>query len=278
MAVREIHTGVGVFAPQTREETRSTLSDGNATAPLVAASLTNLSGIRHGNRKEPAMQAKKSDTQVQMLVLNELRWDSRVRATEVGVEVNEGIVTLSGSVDSYAKKMAARQAAHRVSGVLDVADEIEVVIPEDGIYTDADIAEAIRSALMWNVLVPAERITTTVSNGWVTLDGEVDRWAQRMDAETAISGLQGVRGVTNLIRIARRHVDPIAIRTSIEEALERRAEREARRIGVHVDNGTVTLSGSVHDWAEEQAIVRVASHAPGVSFVKDDLHIDLFSS
>jgi osmotically-inducible protein OsmY len=225
------------------------------------------------------MQAKKTDSQIQLNVLNELRWDSRVRATEIGVEVSQGIVTLSGSVDSYAKKVAARQAAHRVIGVLDVADALEVVIPGEGTRTDADIAAAVRSALMWNVLVPNERITTTVSDGWLTLDGEVDRWTQRMDAETAVRDLQGVRGVTNMIRINARHVDPVAVRTSIEEALERRAAREARRIGIEVDYGTgaVTLSGTVHDWAEEQEIVQVASHATGVRSVKDELHIDLFS-
>jgi osmotically-inducible protein OsmY len=223
------------------------------------------------------MQVTKSDSQVQMNVLNELRWDSRIRATEVGVEVEEGIVTLSGNVDSYAKKLAARQAAHRVTGVLDVADEIEVVIPGDGTRTDADIAEAVRSALKWHVLVPDERIQTTVSNGWVTLDGEVDRWTQRTDTETAIRDLQGVRGVTNLIRIMAARVDPAVVRTSIEQALERRAEREAGRLLIQVDDGTVTLSGNVHDWAEEQEIVQVASHAPGVRSVKSELHIDLFS-
>jgi osmotically-inducible protein OsmY len=212
-----------------------------------------------------------------MNVLNELRWDSRVRATEVGVEVEEGIVTLSGNVDSYAKKLAARQAAHRVAGVLDVADETKVVIPGDGARTDAHIAEAIRSALRWNVLVPDERIQTTVSDGWVTLDGDVDRWVERADAENAIRDLQGVRGVSNLIRLKPQHVDPAIVRASIESALERRAEREARHIGIEVDDGTVTLSGDVHDWAEQQEVVQVASHAPGVRAVKNDLHIDLFS-
>jgi len=222
------------------------------------------------------VQVTKADSQVQLDVLEELRWDSRVRPAGLGVDVNEGVVVLSGRVDSYARKLAAREAAHRVAGVLDVADEIEVVVSGEGTPSDAEIAEAARSALTWSVLVPDERIQTTVSDGWITLDGEVDRRTERADAETAVQHLQGVRGVTNLIRIAARHVDTAAVRAAIEEALERRAEREARHLDVRVEGDTVTLSGSVHDWSEAQAIVQTASHAPGIHAVKNELRIDLF--
>jgi len=222
------------------------------------------------------VQITKVDSEIQMDVLEELRWDSRVRPAELGVDVKEGIVVLSGRVDSYARKLAAREAAHRVVGVLDVADEIEVVVPAEGTPSDAEIAEAARSALTWSVFVPHERIQTTVSDGWITLDGEVERGSERTDAEEAAQHLQGVRGVTNLIRIASRHLDTGVIRTAIEQALERRAEREARHLDVQVDGGSVTLSGTVHDWSEGQAIVRTASHAPGVYAVKNELRIDLF--
>jgi osmotically-inducible protein OsmY len=220
------------------------------------------------------MQIVKTDAQIQKDVLEELKWDTRIAATEVGVEVDKGVVTLTGTVDSHAKKYAGRQAAHRVAGVLDVADDVQVILPSSGKRTDTDVAEAVRNALIWDTFLPEDLIRSTVADGWVTLEGEVDRWSQRADAERAIRNLHGVRGVLNQIQIKATKVEPQAVRRSIEAALERRAESEAQRIRVFVDNGTVTLSGSVHDWAEESAIVRAAAHALGVRSVKSDLRID----
>src|SRR3989337_248322 len=126
---------------------------------------------------------KKSDTQIHHDVLEELKWDSRVDETEVGVEVDNGVVTLTGTVTSWAKRMAAEEAAHRVSGVLDVANDVKVRIPGELTRTDTEIAQAVRRTLEWDVFVPDERITSTVSDGWVTLEGPVDRGSQREDAE-----------------------------------------------------------------------------------------------
>ena len=128
---------------------------------------------------------RKSDEQIHQEVLRELRWDSRVDKTEVGVEVDQGVVTLTGTVASYAKKLAAQDAAHRVTGVLDVANDVRVKVPGSLGRTDTEIAQAVRHALAWNVLVPETRITSTVTDGWVTLEGSVDRLRERDDAERA---------------------------------------------------------------------------------------------
>jgi osmotically-inducible protein OsmY len=215
----------------------------------------------------------KSDAQIQQDVIRELKWDSRVEETDVGVEVDDGVVTLTGSVSSYAKRMAAEEAAHRVAGVLDVANDIQVRIAGVGTRNDTEIAQAIRLALEWDAHIPGERIQTTVSAGWVALDGSVDFWNQRRETERLVLRQSGVRGVTNKILIKGPLVDPAAIRESIEQALERRAEREARDIHVEVHDGTVTLTGTVQSWREKRAAIGAISHAPGVRHVEDHLKI-----
>jgi len=219
------------------------------------------------------MLATKTDAQIQRDVLQELKWDTRVEETDVGVEVDNGAVTLTGTVGSYAKKLAAREAAHRVIGVLDVADDVQVHLPSTGKHTDTELAQAVRGALTWDALVPEERIRSTVSDGWVTLEGEVDRWAQREDAERAVSRLMGVRGVINHIQVKAQQVRPEIVRDTIEKALERRAVREARDVKIGVEDGTVTLSGEVQNWPERQAILQAVAHAPGVRSVKDELRV-----
>jgi len=219
----------------------------------------------------------KSDSQIKSDVLNELKWDSRVDETDVGVQVKEGIVTLAGSVNVYAKKIAAREAAHRVHGVLDVVDELQVKVPGIGARTDTDIARAVRDALQWDAFVPDEKITSTVSLGIVTLEGSVQTWSQRADAERVVRGLAGVRGVINQITVAAKALDASRIKTDIEEALERQAEREARRIGITIKDGVVTLTGRVRSWVEKDTIDRVVGFAPGVRRVDDRLVVDPYS-
>jgi osmotically-inducible protein OsmY len=215
----------------------------------------------------------KSDEEIKSEVLFQLGWDSRVEKTEIGVTVKRGVVTLIGAVESYSKKLAAQQAAHRAPGVLDVVNEIEVVVPGNLSRTDTEIARAIRHALEWNVLVPSDQIHSTVMDGWVTLDGNVEYYRERVDAERAVSHLPGVRGVTNRITVDSR-VEPESVKLLIEDVLERRADREASRIKVKVDNGEVTLTGSVNTWEEKRAILGAISHAPGVTSVRDHLFVD----
>ena len=218
----------------------------------------------------------KSDSEVQQDVLRELRWDPRVEETEVGVEVEGGVVTLTGTVSSWAKRMAAQDAAHRVAGVLDVANDVKVKLPGDLVRTDTEIAQAVRRALEWDALVPHERIRSTVSNGWVTLEGNVDSWTEREDAERAVQNLVGVRGVSDTLTVlSAKPVLPERVREAIENALERRAEHEAKRIKVEVTStGTVTLTGQVRSWAEKRATLGAARFAPGVRSVEDHLEIN----
>ncbi len=217
---------------------------------------------------------KKTDAQIQQDVLNELKWDSRVEETEVGVQVEKGIVTLTGGVSGWAKRVAAQEAAHRVYGVLDVANDIQVKMAGSLMRTDTEIAQAVRHALEWDVFVPDKQITSTVSNGWVTLEGTVDVWSHREDAERAVRNLSGVHGVTNKIAVKQPKVVSQDVRKVIEEALERRAEREANRIQVEVDNGTVTVSGVVHSWEEKVAVAAAARYARGVVTLNDRLRVE----
>jgi osmotically-inducible protein OsmY len=216
----------------------------------------------------------RSDARIQQDVLRELKWDTRVEETDVGVEVDGGIVTLTGFVSSHAKRVAAQEAAHRVSGVRDVANDVKVRVPGSGARTDAEIAHVVRNALEWDAHVPADRIQTTVSDAWVTLEGSVDYWSEREEAERTILHLAGVRGVTNMIGVSGPPIESARIRETIEEALERRAEREAKGIQVEVQAGTVTLSGYVRSWREKRAILGAVIHAPGVRDVEDNLQID----
>ena len=219
---------------------------------------------------------KKTDSGLQQAVLQELKWDTRVEETEVGVEVDSGVVTLTGTVSSWAKRQAAQEAAHRVSGVLDVANDIQVRIPGSGTRSDTDIARAVRQALEWNVFVPETRIQSTVSEGWVTLTGDVEYWSHREDAESAIRYLTGVRGVSNLIEVKAPKLNSSDIRKTIEAALERQAEREAGRIGLDLRDGRVNLTGTVHSWAEKEAVLGAVRGTPGVRTVESHLVIEPF--
>jgi osmotically-inducible protein OsmY len=220
------------------------------------------------------MKPSKSDAQIQQEVLQELKWDSRVDESEIGVSVSDGVVTLTGTLGNYAKKLAAQEAAHRVAGVLDVANDIQVRVFESVNPSDTEIAQAVRRALEWDVWVPDERIQSTVSNGWVTLTGTVDLLRECNDAERAIRHITGVRGVTNKIFISAPRIKPENIREVLEHALERRAEREANHIQVTVSDGEVTLTGRVRSWEEKRAVMGAVAHARGVREVKDHLVIN----
>jgi osmotically-inducible protein OsmY len=193
----------------------------------------------------------------------------------IGVHVRSGIVTLSGTVDAWSKRVAAEEAAHRVTGVLDVANDVRVVIPPTGSRTDTEIAEAVRHALEWNVLVPHRLIHSTVSDGEVVLEGEVEYLTQRDDAEKAIRHLAGVRFITNRILVkAPRPVRSADVRDAIHDALERRASREFSRIRVDAEDGAVTLTGSCRTWGDRKAVVGAARGTAGVHTVRDQMRIE----
>lgn len=217
---------------------------------------------------------KKTDTQIHHDVIEELKWDSRVDETEVGVQVAAGVVTLTGTVTSWAKRVAAQEAARRVIGVLDVANDLKVKAAGGLSRTDTEIAQAVRQALEWDVFVPNEKITSTVTDGWVTLEGPVERSTQREAAERAVRNLMGVKMVVNKITVTQPKAVTGDVRKAIEQALERRAEREARQIGVDVRDGTVTLTGPVHSWAERKSVLAAARFTPGVRVVEDHLRTE----
>lgn len=220
------------------------------------------------------MLKQRNDRELKQRILRELKWDSRISWASVNVVVNHAVATLTGSVLSYAQKIAAQEAAHRVVGVLDVANDIEVTPTEGLVRNDTEITRAVRSALEWDALVPDERIHATVSDGLVTLDGEVEYWRERMDAERVIRRLSGVIGVINKITIRKQAVNEKALREEIESALEIRAGREAERLRIQVNDGAVDLWGRVHSWQERRAVLGSIGHAPGVTHVRDHLRID----
>ena len=211
-----------------------------------------------------------NDRQLQQDVIAELGWDATINASRIGVEAKNGIVTLSGHVESYAQKWAAERAAQRVAGVKGVAVEMDVVLPGSSQRTDADIASAARSALEWNTLIPRDAVAVMVEDGHITLSGDVE-WAYvRTAAESSVRGLLGVKGVSNLIRI-RPQIKPNDVKTKIEAALQRRAHLDARSISVDVDKGTVTLAGTVDSLAERVTVENAVWNAPGVQKVVDNL-------
>jgi osmotically-inducible protein OsmY len=227
-----------------------------------------------GRNKAMVKLSQKTDAQIQQDVLQELKWDMRVAPTDVGVEVDAGIVTLTGTVASWAQRTAAKEAAHRVRGVLDVANDITVKLPGSLGRTDTDIARAVRHALEWDALVPNERIRSTVAEGRVTLEGDVDYWTQRDDAERAVRNLNGVKSLLNKIEIKPPAIDTGELRRSVKAALERQADREADRLNLEVQDGRVTLSGAVHSWAERQSVVGAVRGTPGVREVNDRLRTE----
>jgi len=215
----------------------------------------------------------RTDAQIQSDVLAELKWDARVKPNEIGVMVNNGVVTLTGWVDSYTKKWAAEDAAHRVRAVKAVANNIEVRLPSAAERNDADIAAAAARALEGDAFVPIDKIDVTVSKGWVTLKGEVEWQYQKQDAERAVSRLSGVKGVSNLI-VVRPRVTASELKKQIEQALVRTAELDAKRITVEVDGTKVILKGAVRSWAEKQEAERHAWLAPGVTSVDNRITIE----
>lgn len=219
----------------------------------------------------------RSDSDTQRSVQRELEWDSRLANAEIGVAVHQGAVTLTGIVDSFAKRMAAQEAAHRVYGVRDVANDIAVKPATSHQRTDTEIAQALRTALEWDALVPDERIMSNVSDGHVTLAGSVDTIWERQDAERAVRNLPGVKGVTNAIFVVEPVITEPEVRAEITAALERRADRAARHIDMEIHHGTVTLHGPVRSWAEREAVLGAARYMPGVRTVDDKLHIDVAS-
>ena len=213
------------------------------------------------------------DKSVQEDVMRELDWEPVVRSTEIGVGVKDGIVTLSGSVDSHAAKRAIERAAARGRGVRALSSQLEVKLAGPSERTDSDIAWAAANALAWNALVPQERISVSVTRGWIVLEGSVERRFQKVAAEDAVSDLAGVVGVTNLIAL-RPTIPAHELKEEIETALQRCADVDCRRIVIEVDADCVRLWGCVGSFAQREAAERAAWSAPGMRELSNHLTIE----
>ena len=196
----------------------------------------------------------KTDAELQRDVMTELKWEPTIHAAEIGVAVKDGVVTLSGNVDSYGKKWAADRAAKRVSGVKAVTEEIKVTLAGSYKRADKDIAQSATNVLDWNLWVPSDRVKVMVQDGWITLSGDVDWYYQKEHAEDAVRHLIGVLGVINSITIKPPvpTVKAFEVKNRIEDALKRNARllRDAEKIQVEISGSKVILRGSVGSWAE----------------------------
>jgi osmotically-inducible protein OsmY len=212
------------------------------------------------------------DSDLRQAVIDEFACDPMIADEPIGVAVENGVVTITGKVDTYAKKLAAEQAAQRVRGVEAVAEEIVVDIPSICERTDKDVAEAALYALAWDATVPHEKIMIKVENGWITLSGHVDWGFQKTAAEKAIRNLSGVRGVYNLIW-AKPQADPTSVKKEISRLFHKNIQRDLDHIRIETKDGIVQLRGSVSSWTEKQEATKAAWNTPGVSKVENYITI-----
>jgi osmotically-inducible protein OsmY len=213
-----------------------------------------------------------TDAQVKQNVVDELKWEPSVNATQIGVEVKDGIVTLSGHVDSYVEKCSAKRAALRVAGVKALAVEIDVKLPGVSKRNDTDIARSVENILKWSAFLPADSVKVVVSDGWVTLSGQVDSDYQRRGVADTVRPLMGVTGVTNNV-VVKAKASASAIKSSIEAALKRRAIADAKAILVDVKGDKVTLRGTASSWSERDLTTQAAWSTPGVRDVIDNISV-----
>jgi osmotically-inducible protein OsmY len=219
----------------------------------------------------------KTDSELQRDVMTELKWEPTIHAAEIGVAVKDGVVTLSGDVDTYSMKWTAERAVRRVSGVKGLAEGIKVTLAGSYKRADKDIAQSATYVLDWIIWVPRDRVKVMVQNGWITLSGDVNWFYQKERAEDAVRHMIGVRGVTNSITIKPPvpAVKGFEVKNGIEDALKRNARllRDADKIRVEISGSKVILHGSVGSWADYDEAEYAAYCAPGVSEVENKLTV-----
>ena len=216
----------------------------------------------------------KTDQAIHIDVMEALAFEPQLHGQTIGVAVKDGIVTLSGEVDSHAQKVVAEQVVKTVTGVRGFAEALQVNPPAQHHRTDQEIVTAALEALKWNVLVPAERVQVKVEHGWLTLFGDVLWQFERQSAEDAVKTLTGVRGVSNKLTV-KPHVPPRQVKDKIIKAFERSARQDANDIRVKVEGGAVTLEGTVNNWIEYDDAERAAWAVPGISDVHNMLMVNV---
>tara|TARA_R110001583_G_scaffold73483_1_gene204422 strand:- start:26 stop:679 length:654 start_codon:yes stop_codon:yes gene_type:complete len=214
----------------------------------------------------------KTDSEIKEDVLDELMWQPNIDETQIGVIVEKGVVTLTGIVDTYSKKVAAEKAVKNVKGVKAVADDIEVKYGIAYKKTDKEIAKAVVNAFEWNSSIPNDKIGIEVRDGWVYLSGELKWFYQKEAARKAVENLLGVKKVINNITLEQ-SIKPIEIKEKIAKAFKRLADLDANQIKVEVDGHKVKLKGKVHSYAEKEEARKTAFFAPGVYDVENELEV-----
>lgn len=215
----------------------------------------------------------KTDNEIKSDVLDQLMWQPNIDDTKIGVIVEDGIVTLTGVVDSYTKKLAAEKAVKSVKGVKAISLDLEVKYGKEFIKTDSVIAKSVTNTLAWNSTVPEENIAVKVEDGWVYLSGEVQWFYQKEAAKKAVENLLGVKGVINSIQI-KQTGRPTRIIEKIKKAFERSADVDDKNITIFVESDHIKLSGSVRTFSEKEEAEKIAYFTPGVTKVKNELRVE----
>jgi len=217
----------------------------------------------------------KTNSELQTDVQNAIRWEPLLNAAEIGVTAQDGVVSLTGVVDSYAKKLEAENAAKKVVGVKALVEKIEVKFPYSWTKTNIEIANEVLNGLNSNWSVPKDKVTVKVENGWVTLEGELPWHYQKEAAKNAVNYLTGVKGVTNNIKIKSESHDAIE-QKDVESAINRNWSIDDHDIKVKVSGTTVTLSGTINSWYQKEEAARIAWNTPGIWSVKNELVVDYY--
>ncbi|MGV3611894.1 MAG: BON domain-containing protein [Fluviicola sp.] len=215
----------------------------------------------------------KTNSELQKDVQDAIRWEPLINAAEIGVTVKDGVVTLTGTVDNYLKKIEAENATKNVEGVKAVVEKIEVQFPNSWRKNDNEVAKEVVNALQSDFSVPNDKVKVKVENGWVTLEGEVNWDFQREAAKKAIRGLQGVVGINSRMTIKSESHDAIE-QKDVEKALERNWSIDPSDISVKVDGTKVTLTGTVRSLYQKNEAEHIAYKTKGIWLVDNKLEVE----